>query len=606
MANKSNLKRIRDILLSDTNDTDDDITDDQESDLDSDFDTSAIESDDTSADEHISEESDSSNSDTGENDIFTNSQPETIEKAGVTWSSYQNKKNSRISAAKIMKIKSGSSTKVQTILDSFKLFFTDELLDDIVFHTNRYAEQCFDQIQRSRQEFNTTKLKSRRWIPMDRVELESFIGLLIQSGINRSNHELLSELWDISQSRPLYRATMSLQRFKYLLRFIRFDDRQGRNKTDRLAPVRHMFERFVKQLPRHFIPSENLTIDEQLVPFRGRCRFVQYIPKKSVKYGLKFWVLSDADSRYVLSIDLYTGKKDNIIQKDLRTNVVLHLVDQLPNNVKQGRSITFDRYFTDLKLSEALMDRKMTSVGIVEHKRSFLPNELKLCRKELFASWFYFSGPHMLLSYQAKEKKKPVVLLSSAHEFAEVFDDEKRLPCAIHDYNQTKGGVDAIDQCIENYTVRRISRRWPMVVFYNMIDIGAINAMTIWLCQNSSWNVKRTNTRRIFLTQLSKALTNLQLQCRSKEVRLMPKVKLALQSLGYRLHSDSIKNLSVDSHLNETKRRCHLCPAQLGRKVRQTCHYCRKNVCLSHSRSVTIVTCQTCEENASKDFAFLG
>ncbi|CAF3845480.1 unnamed protein product, partial [Rotaria sp. Silwood1] len=81
MANKSNLKRIRDILLSDTNGTDDYITDDQELDLDSDFDTSAIESDDTSTDEHISEESDSSNSDTGENDIFTNSQPETIEKA---------------------------------------------------------------------------------------------------------------------------------------------------------------------------------------------------------------------------------------------------------------------------------------------------------------------------------------------------------------------------------------------------------------------------------------------------------------------------------------------------------------------------------------------
>ncbi|CAF4656859.1 unnamed protein product [Rotaria sp. Silwood2] len=228
-----------------------------------------------------------------------------------------------------------------------------------------------------------------------------------------------------------------------------------------------------------------------------------------------------------------------------------------------------------------------------------------VCRKELFASWFYFSGPHMLLSYQAKEKKKPVVLLSSAHEFAKVFDDEKRLPCAIHDYNQTKAGVDAIDQCIENYTVHRISRRWPMVVFYNMIDIAAINAMTIWLCQNSSWNVKRTSTRRIFLTQLSKALTNLQLQRRSKEVRLMPKAKLVLQSIGYRLHSDSIKNLSVDSHLNETKRRCHLCPAQFGRKVRQTYHYCRKNGCLSHSRSVTIVNCQTCEENVSKDFAFL-
>jgi hypothetical protein len=151
----------------------------------------------------------------------------------------------------------------------------------------------------------------------------------------------------------------------------------------------------------------------------------------------------------------------------------------------------------------------MTSVGLVDHKRVFVPDELKVCRKELFSSWFYFSGPLMFLSYQAKEKKRPVVLLLSAHESAEILDDEKRLPCAIHDYNQTKGGVDTVNQCVENFTVRRICRRWPMVVFYNMIDISAINAMTVWLCQNFSLNVRRTYTRPMFLTQLSKALTDL-------------------------------------------------------------------------------------------------
>ena len=78
------------------------------------------------------------------------------------------------------------------------------------------------------------------------------------------------------------------------------------------------------------------------MPFRGRCCFVQYMPSKPAKYGLKFWVLSDVDIRYVLSIYLYTGKKDNNIQKNRATGVVLKLVDRLPNNVKQGRCITFD------------------------------------------------------------------------------------------------------------------------------------------------------------------------------------------------------------------------------------------------------------------------
>jgi hypothetical protein len=214
----------------------------------------------------------------------------------------------------------------------------------------------------------------------------------------------------------------------------------------------------------------------------------------------------------------------------------------------------------------------MTSLGVVEHRRSFLPDELKVCRQNLFSSWFYFSGPHMLLSYQAKEKKKPIIILSSFHKHPEIFDDEKKLPCVVHDYNQTKYGVDAVDQCIENYTVRRINRRWPMQVFYNMIDIAAINSMTIWLCQNSEWNKGRTNTRRMFLSQLSMALTDSQNQRRSQQSRLKPKVKLALLSLGYHLRSDSVEDLKVNVHLNPPKRRCDLY-AFLFHRLSSVCIY---------------------------------
>ncbi|CAF4897025.1 unnamed protein product, partial [Rotaria socialis] len=70
--------------------------------------------------------------------------------------------------------------------------------------------------------------------------------LLIQSGVNLNNYELLSERWVISQRRPIYRATMSLQYFKHLLQFIRFYDRQHRNKSDCLARIRSIFETFAK------------------------------------------------------------------------------------------------------------------------------------------------------------------------------------------------------------------------------------------------------------------------------------------------------------------------------------------------------------------------
>lgn len=147
-----------------------------------------------------------------------------------------------------------------------------------------------------------------------------------------------------------------------------------------------------------------MTIDEQLVPFRGRCCFIQYMPKKPARYGLKFWTLCDVKTRYMLALELYSGKVENTVQHIVAANVVLRLVDQLPKNIQQGRNITFDRYFTDFNLAQALLERKMTSLGVVDHKRSFVPNELKLIRQDLYSSWFYFYRRHTILSYQAKQK----------------------------------------------------------------------------------------------------------------------------------------------------------------------------------------------------------
>lgn len=57
----------------------------------------------------------------------------------------------------IMKKKSGPTTKVQTILDTFRLFFNDEILDHIVFHTNTYAKCYFEG---NKKNCNTTRLES--------------------------------------------------------------------------------------------------------------------------------------------------------------------------------------------------------------------------------------------------------------------------------------------------------------------------------------------------------------------------------------------------------------------------------------------------------------
>ena len=102
---------------------------------------------------------------------------------------------------------------------------------------------------------------------------------------------------------------------------------------------------------------------------------------------------------------IYTGKVDNLVTGNLATNIVMRVVDQLPAGVNQGRNVTYDRYIFDLNLSKVLLERKMSSLDVVDHKRCFVSRELKLVRKSLHSLWFHLSRPTAILSYHAKEKK---------------------------------------------------------------------------------------------------------------------------------------------------------------------------------------------------------
>jgi len=46
-------------------------------------------------------------------------------------------------------------------------------------------------------------------------------------------------------------------------------------------------------------------------------------------------------------------------------------------------------------------------------------------------------------------------------------------------YNQENGGVDSHDQMCSLYTTARKTNRWPIRIFYGIIDSAALNAFVI-------------------------------------------------------------------------------------------------------------------------------
>lgn len=80
-----------------------------------------------------------------------------------------------------------------------------------------------------------------------------------------------------------------------------------------------------------------------------------------------------------------------------------------------------------------------------------------------------------------QKKNRSVVLISSLHSAAEIDEstNEKNKPSIVTFYNQTKGGVDEVDKKAKMYSTSRKNNRWPLTIFFRLLDIAGINAMVI-------------------------------------------------------------------------------------------------------------------------------
>ena len=99
------------------------------------------------------------------------------------------------------------------------------------------------------------------------------------------------------------------------------------------------------------------------------------------------------------------------------------------------------------------------------------------------------------VNYQCKIKKS-VCLLSTIQNSPSVDDSAKNKPDVILFYNKNKVGVDVVDQMIRKYSTHSASRRWPVAVWCNILNIAALNA---WILYKKATG--KTISRKNFILQ---------------------------------------------------------------------------------------------------------
>ena len=79
-------------------------------------------------------------------------------------------------------------------------------------------------------------------------------------------------------------------------------------------------------------------------------------------------------------------------------------------------------------------------------------------------------------------------------------DAETKKPENIHFYHSTKGGVDTVDQLCGNYSVSRRTRRWPLCIFFQVLNIAGVNGHIVYNMTHGSEDAAQN--RRQFLKNL--------------------------------------------------------------------------------------------------------
>lgn len=204
-------------------------------------------------------------------------------------------------------------------------------------------------------------------------------------------------LWNTNWSPPIFGQAMGRDRFYDIMRNIRFDEKCNRSERllrDKFALASDLWNPFVENYIKCFNPFEDLTIDEQLMPCKLRCQFIQYMANKPDKFGLKFFHIVDLQTKYVCNGFPYLGKNEERPEGEaLASYVVKKLVQPFE---KRGHNITADNFFSSMKLVNYLAEKEFSYLGTIRLNKRELPDVNDLMRGlPRYASQFYMSAIRM-------------------------------------------------------------------------------------------------------------------------------------------------------------------------------------------------------------------
>ncbi|XP_043498380.1 piggyBac transposable element-derived protein 1-like [Polistes fuscatus] len=262
--------------------------------------------------------------------------------------------------------------------DFFKLFVTDEMVNEIVIETNNYAAKKL--YGKTLSPYSIW----RNWRNVTIEEMWAFIGVIINMGTMPLAN--LQEYWSRNDT----------------------IQRQDAGPRTRLQLVSCFLDYINSKFVYYFTPGREICVDESTIKFQCRVSFIAYNPKKPTKRGIRVYAMADSTTGYICGILPYYGSltTDSLIRRDLpvTTRIPLHLYSMLLEKLPgaQGHHMFTDRYYTSYILAEELLKLKCHLTGTILTNRKHLPEQIKKIKFGKKSTVAYRKGNTLCLAWKDK------------------------------------------------------------------------------------------------------------------------------------------------------------------------------------------------------------
>jgi hypothetical protein len=299
-----------------------------------------------------------------------------------------------------------------TPLELFQLFTPISLVQSWVYYSESWVSHLIEiGVIDSYNSAIPNHSRINKWDGLSVAQVYIWLGLLIYLGIHKEN--TIKSYWSspsIGVQSPLHSVIkfMPLWRFEIISRYIRTFDHtllDLRNEEDlpkafqAAEPWSDLIQKVSAQL---YIPGNNVTVDECMVPFTGRSKDTTLVKNKPTPVGFKVWFIVQnglfirwlwhvkASPYTAVIVELpmkkpaakpQQGKKGKGRPKETvalsnTAGVVIHLVNMLP---KQTYHVFMDNLFSSPNLFRALREAGYGATGTARPNCGFT-KELKLAK----------------------------------------------------------------------------------------------------------------------------------------------------------------------------------------------------------------------------------